>query len=88
MIRHDAGRPSVELVNVSIQQVLKRSLYTVLTVVIGAVSLFTFGAEPLQMFSLAIFLGLVWGTFASLFIAPRLWLAFARPSVQVDVIDR
>jgi len=85
---HDAGRPSVELVNVSIQQVLKRSLYTVLTVVIGAVSLFTFGAEPLQMFSLAIFLGLVWGTFASLFIAPRLWLAFARPGVQVDVIDR
>jgi SecD/SecF fusion protein len=85
---HDAGRPSVELVNVSIQQVLKRSLYTVLTVVIGAVSLFTFGAEPLQMFSLAIFLGLVWGTFASLFIAPRLWLAFAKPGVQVDIIDR
>lgn len=71
---HD-GRVSTELVNTSIQQVVKRSLFTVLTVIVGAVSLFAFGAEPLQMFSLAILLGLAWGTFASLFIAPRIWLA-------------
>ena len=70
----------------SIHQVIKRSLYTVLTVIIGAVSLFAFGAEPLQMFSLAIFLGLAWGTFASLFIAPRLWLVFARSMPQVEVM--
>lgn len=82
----DAGQPSVELVNTSIHQVLKRSLYTVLTVIIGAISLFTFGAEPLQMFSLAIFLGLAWGTFASLFIAPRLWLTLARSGRQVEVM--
>ena len=61
--------------NLSIVQVVRRSLYTVLTVLAGAVSLFLFGAEPLQMFSLAIFLGLIWGTVASLFIAPRFWLA-------------
>lgn len=82
----DAGQPSVELVNTSIHQVLKRSLYTVLTVIIGAVSLFAFGAEPLQMFSLAIFLGLAWGTFASLFIAPRLWLTLARSGRHVEVM--
>lgn len=60
--------------NISNRQVLRRSLYTVLTVLTGAVSLFLFGAEPLQMFSLAIFLGLLWATFASLFIAPFIWL--------------
>lgn len=74
------GAPATaKTVNACIRQVTRRSLFTVLTVVAGAVSLFTFGAEPLQMFSLAIFLGLVWGTFASLFIAPRVWLTLIPP---------
>jgi preprotein translocase subunit SecF len=42
---------------------------------IGAVSLYLFGAEPLQMFPLAIFLGLVCGEVSSLLIGPQVWLA-------------
>ena len=58
-----------KLVNNSIWQTLRRSIYTVLTVVTGAVCLYFFGAEPLQMFSLAIFLGLICGVYSSIFIA-------------------
>ena len=66
------------IVDDSIRQTLMRSLYTVLAVAIGAVSLFFLGAERLQMFSLAIFLGLVCGTYSSIFIAPAAWHALGR----------
>ena len=65
------------LVNTGIRQVRRRSVYTVLTVLTGSTCLFLFGAEPLQMFSLAIFLGLVSGTFSSLCVAPWLWGAMS-----------
>ena len=65
------------IVNDNIRQTLTRSLYTVLAVAIGAVSLFFLDAEPLRMFSLAILLGLVCGTYSSIFIAPAAWLALA-----------
>lgn len=44
-----------KLVNQSIWQTLRRSIFTVLTVVIGALCLYYLGAEPLRAFSLAIF---------------------------------
>ncbi|HVS26230.1 MAG TPA: protein translocase subunit SecF [Burkholderiales bacterium] len=81
-IRENASAHYTEIVNRSIRQVMRRSLFTVLTVLAGAASLYFFGAEPLQMFSLAIFLGLVWGAFSSIFVAPRLWLAM-RPKYAV-----
>lgn len=61
------------LINLSIQQTLRRSIYTVSTVAIGAICLFALGAEPLQMFSLAILLGLLWGAFSSIYVAPAIW---------------
>jgi SecD/SecF fusion protein len=62
------------LVNRSIAQVLRRSIFTAFTVITGSVCLYEYGAEPLQMFSLAIGLGLTCGSVASLFIAPNLLL--------------
>jgi preprotein translocase SecF subunit len=62
------------LVNRSIAQVLRRSIFTAFTVITGSVCLYEYGAEPLQMFSLAIGLGLACGSVASLFIAPNLLL--------------
>ena len=61
------------IMNQSIKQVFTRSIYTVSIVAIGAACLYFFGAEPLQMFSLAIFVGLLTGTFVSIFIAPAIW---------------
>jgi SecD/SecF fusion protein len=67
------GENPTSIMNLSIKQVFTRSIYTVSIVVIGATCLFFLGAEPLQMFSLAIFVGLLTGTFVSICVAPAIW---------------
>ena len=63
-----------DLVNQSIRQTLGRSIYTVLTVVLASACLYLFACEPLQMFALAILLGLVSGAYSSIFMSSFLWL--------------
>ncbi len=75
----------VSLINQSIWQVLRRSIYTVLTVVTGALSLYFFGAEPLQAFSYAIFLGLLCGAYSSIFIAVPVWLLLKKQSFSTSL---
>jgi preprotein translocase SecF subunit len=70
------------LVNDSVAQVQRRTIYTALTVMTGSACLYQFGAEPLQMFSLAIFLGLLFGTVSSLVVAPVAWMALRPWSAQ------
>lgn len=66
------------LVNESIYQTLSRSINTVLTVLVAAVSLFIFGSESIRMFSLAIIIGLIFGAYSSIFIASPLWVLFKK----------
>ncbi|MGH8744696.1 MAG: protein translocase subunit SecF [Burkholderiales bacterium] len=67
-----------DIANMSIHQTLKRAIYTVLTVVTGSICLYFFGAEPLQMFSLAILMGLLCATFSSIFLAVPVWYRLSR----------
>ena len=67
------GENPTSIMDLSIKQVFTRSIYTVSIVVIGATCLYFLGAEPLQMFSLAIFVGLLAGTFVSICVAPAIW---------------
>lgn len=62
------------VVNKSLVQTLARSINTVLTVVFAAGALFILGGEGLRTFSFALVIGLVAGTYSSLFIAAQLWL--------------
>ncbi|WP_438347085.1 protein translocase subunit SecF [Paenibacillus sp. FA6] len=64
----------VVLVNKSVNQMIKRSLYTALTVFIAALFLFLFGGESIRMFSFAMVIGLIFGAYSSIFIASPLWL--------------
>ena len=77
-IRENAAKKAItnhiDVVNLSIRQTLGRSIYTVLTVVLAAVSLLSFACEPLQMFSLAILIGLISGAYSSIFLTSPLWL--------------
>jgi len=72
-IRLTNNGTQIDIMNKSIKQVFTRSVYTVSIVLIGATCLYFLGAEPLQMFSLAIFVGLLSGTIASIFVAPAIW---------------
>ena len=70
------------LVNQSIWQTITRSVNTVLAVVIASLCLYFFGAEPLQMFSLAILLGLVCGTYSSICISSQVWFLLKKKSLR------
>lgn len=67
-----------EIVNTSIRQTITRSINTVLTVLIPVIALFIFGSESLRNFSIALLVGLVVGTYSSVFIASQLWLMFEK----------
>lgn len=62
------------VVNKSLVQTLSRSINTVLTVIFAAGALFFLGGEGLRAFSFALVVGLVAGTYSSLFIAAQLWM--------------
>jgi len=60
------------LVNNSINEVLSRTIITSLTVVLVLVPLVLFGGEVLHDFSLALLIGVVVGTYSSIFVASPL----------------
>lgn len=59
----------VKTVNSSINEVLSRTINTSLTVLFVVGTLFFFGGEVLRNFSLALILGVVVGTYSSIFVA-------------------
>ncbi len=59
----------VETVNSSINEVLSRTVMTSLTSLLVAGTLFFFGGEVLRDFSLALMLGIIVGTYSSIFVA-------------------
>ncbi|GAE35092.1 protein translocase subunit SecF [Halalkalibacter akibai] len=63
-----------KIVNKSLTQTLARSINTVLTVVFAAAAIFIFGGEAIRSFALALLIGLVAGTYSSMFLAAQLWL--------------
>jgi len=63
-------RDSVERVmNGSINEVLSRTIITTLTLLLTSIALFFFGGEVLHDFSLAIIIGIIVGTYSSVFVA-------------------
>jgi preprotein translocase subunit SecF len=64
--RH-AGEPFSEIVNHSILQTFGRSITTSLTVVLTLLALFLFGGAATQYFVLALLIGIVSGTYSSIF---------------------
>lgn len=57
------------IINLSINEVLSRTIIVSLTTLLAAVALFVFGGEVIHDFSLAIILGVVIGTYSSIFVA-------------------
>ncbi|WP_084309136.1 protein translocase subunit SecF [Alkalihalobacterium bogoriense] len=62
------------IVNKSLVQTLARSINTVLTVVFAAAAIFIFGGEAIRSFAFALLIGLIAGTYSSMFLASQLWL--------------
>lgn len=69
--RH-AGEPFEAIVNHSILQTFGRSIMTSLTVVLTLLALFLFGGSAISDFILALLIGIVSGTYSSIFVASML----------------
>ncbi|MRR58926.1 MAG: protein translocase subunit SecF [Deltaproteobacteria bacterium] len=79
-----------EVFNISINEVLSRSIITSLTTLLAASSLYLFGGEVIHDFALALVVGIVVGVYSSIFIASPLvlgWEAGPRKSIARRSIE-
>ena len=58
-----------DLTNISINETLSRTIITSVTTLLAFVSIYIFGGEILKGFSLAMILGVIFGTYSSIYIA-------------------
>ncbi len=70
--RRGASEDFGSLVNTSIGQTFARSLNTSLTVVLALLAVYLFGGETTRVFALTLIIGIVIGTYSSIFIASPL----------------
>ncbi|MCL6563653.1 MAG: protein translocase subunit SecF [Firmicutes bacterium] len=63
-----------EMVDLSLNQVLVRSIYTSTTVLIALATLLAFAGSNIRDFSLTMFIGVAVGTYSSICIASPIWL--------------
>ncbi|MFH1001762.1 MAG: protein translocase subunit SecF, partial [bacterium] len=73
-IKFKTREPFENLINMSINQCLSRTINTTLTTIIPILTLYFFGGNILSDFALALFIGMVAGTYSSIFIASPLLL--------------
>lgn len=66
---------SVEIINVSLNQTLGRTLITSLTTLLVLLALFFFGGELIHNFAVALLVGVVVGTYSSIYVAGNVLLA-------------
>ncbi len=71
-----------EVVNKSLRQTMGRSVNTVITVVFTVIALLIFGSESILNFSIALLVGLIAGTYSSVFIATQLWLVMKKKELK------
>ncbi len=73
-----------DLTNLSINETLSRTIITSLTTLLALFSIFFFGGEILKGFSLAMILGVIFGTYSSIYIANPI-LVFLRVSQKTII---
>ena len=75
----------VDLFNLSVNNTLSRTIMTSLTTLLALVSLFIFGGEVIRPFALTMIIGVIIGTYSSVFIAvPTLLIFKFRPQDEDD----
>ena len=73
------GRKStIEIINMSLNEVLSRTIITSLTTFFAAFALYVFGGEVIHDFAFAIMLGIAIGTYSSMFVASPIVLLIGR----------
>ena len=79
-----------EIMNLSINQTLPRTILTSLTTLLVLVALYSFGGEALQGFALTLIIGVLIGTYSSIFVASPTVLALGAKAedLMVEVVEK
>lgn len=72
LIKSSSKEKFPDIVNRSLNETLVRSINTSLTVIITLLAIYIFGGESIKFFSLALLIGITFGTYSSFFIASAL----------------
>ena len=83
-IKKHSNKKINEITNISINETLSRTLITSFTTLLALVSIFIFGGEILRGFSFAMILGVIFGTYSSIYIANPI-LEYLRVSYRTIV---
>ena len=67
-----------KIINISLKQTLTRSINTSLTTLLAIIMLYFFGGETIKDFTLALIIGIIAGTYSSIFIASPLWYTWKK----------
>ena len=80
----------VDLFNLSLSETFSRTIITSLTTLITVVALLLFGGEMIYGFSLALFIGIVFGTMSSIYVASTwpLFLGITRENLLVAEVKK
>ena len=85
---HKEDRPAFsEIINRSVNQTLARTILTSTTTIMVLLPLFFLGGTILQDFSLTMLIGVVVGTYSSIFISSPILLAFGEPPSPEDDLE-
>lgn len=74
-------KSTVEVINESINEVLSRTIIVSLTTFISAAALFVLGGEVIHDFAFAIMMGIIIGTYSSIFVASPIVLLLGKDKV-------
>lgn len=85
--RRVRGISPTQIVNLSLTETLRRTIMTVSTVILVVLSMIFLGGESLFWFAVALLIGLILGTFSSVYIASAipLWMGMSRKDFVVQV---
>lgn len=83
------GASLYDIVNTSLNQTLRRTILTSLATALTVMAMFILGGEALRDFSLTLLVGIVFGTYSSIYIAsPVMMLLYNRDAKRVSVQKR
>lgn len=75
-LRKYASRTVEDIINVSVNETLSRTTLTVVTTLLADLALILFGGEAIHSFSVLVFVGIVFGTYSSIFISSPILTLF------------
>jgi len=80
----------IEMINISLNQVFSRTLITSFTTMLVLFAMLIAGGEAIQGFAIALIIGVVVGTYSSIYIAANvlLWLKVTREDLMIPVKDK